>query len=97
MKTFKWTGCIVMSLFLLSAIGCSGGGGSDSGTGTLSLSLTDATTDQYQAIYVTIKEVWVHVGGDEENDGNWEVVASPEKTYNLLELVKAMNLPTTSL
>ncbi|MBW1753401.1 MAG: DUF4382 domain-containing protein [Deltaproteobacteria bacterium] len=87
MKTLKWMGCIIMALFLLSAIGCSGGGGSDSGTGTLSLSLTDATTDQYQAIYVTIKEVWVHVGGDEENDGNWEVVASPEKTYNLLELV----------
>ena len=59
MKALKWTGCIILALFLLSVIGCSGGG-SDSGTGTLSLSLTDATTDEYQAIYVTIKEVRVH-------------------------------------
>jgi hypothetical protein len=59
MKAIKWTGYIIMTLFLLAPIGCSGGG-SDSGTGTLSLSMTDATTDAYQAIYVTIKEVQVH-------------------------------------
>jgi len=97
MKTLKWTGCIVMALFLLSVIGCSGGGGSDSGTGTLSLSLTDATTDEYQAVYVTIKEVRVHKAAadtseeeeenGDENENGWQTILTPNKTYNLLELV----------
>lgn len=63
MKTIKWTGCIILALFFLSVFACSGGGSggsSDSGMGTLNLSMIDATTDEYQAIYVTIKEVRVH-------------------------------------
>jgi len=103
MKTLKWTGCIVMALFLLSVIGCSGGGGSDSGTGTLSLSLTDAPTDGYQAIYVTIKEVRVHKAATEtgeeedvelvdeengdENGNGWQTIPAFDTTYNLLDLV----------
>jgi len=55
--------------------------------GILSLALTDAFTDQYQAVYVTVDEIQVHMGGDEEEAGNWETVATPGKTYNLLELV----------
>jgi len=85
---------IILSLFILMITACGGsGGGSTSvsdGTGTLSLSLTDATTDEYKAVYVTIKEVWVHMGGDEKKDSNWEVVASPNETYNLLDLVNAV-------
>ncbi len=56
--------------------------------GTLSLGLTDAASSDYQAVYVTIKEVQVHMG--EDGGGPWEVVASPNKTYNLLELVNGM-------
>ncbi|ALC17375.1 hypothetical protein DSOUD_2623 [Desulfuromonas soudanensis] len=70
--------------FLLAACG----GNSSSGTtyGTLSTSLTDSTTDEYQAVYVTVTRVEVHHDGD----GTWETVATPDKTYNLLELVNGI-------
>lgn len=83
----------VMSL-LSFAVGCgSGGGGSESsdgsssgGSGTLSLLLQDAFSESYQAVYVTITEVQVCKGRNQDNDCDWQVVASPGKTYNLLEL-----------
>ncbi len=82
-------------IFLVAVFtGCGGGGGESSSgsvtggtTGTLSLSLTDASTYDYQAVYVTIERVEVHLGGDENFSGNWQTVAEPRKTYNLLELV----------
>jgi len=74
-------------LFALSLAACGGGGSSDGGgTGTLSTSLTDASTDQYEAVYVTIARVEVHHDGD----GSWETVAEPNKTYNLLDLVNGV-------
>lgn len=85
MKALKLSIWIVLSLFILLLFGCSGGG-----TGTMSLSITDATTDEYKAVYVTIEEVSVHVGGNEHNDSNWEVIGSPGKTYNLLDLVNGV-------
>jgi hypothetical protein len=74
---------LLLALFLVS--GC---GGSRDDAGALSVGLTDAASSDYQAVYVTIKEVQVHMGGSE--NGNWQVVASPDKTYNLLELVNGM-------
>ena len=71
---------------------CSGGSGSSS-TGTLSLGLTDASTNEYQAVYVTINEVQVHLGdvdGEGGGDTNWITVATPEKTYDLLLLVNGV-------
>jgi hypothetical protein len=74
-------------LFAFSLAACGGGGSSDGGgTGTLSTSLTDASTDQYKAVYVTIARVEVHHDGD----GSWETVAEPNKTYNLLDLVNGV-------
>jgi hypothetical protein len=59
------------------------------------------TTDEYQAVYVTIGEVRVHLAGDadEGEEGGWQVVAEPYKTYNLLELANGIleHLGTTDL
>jgi hypothetical protein len=57
-------------------------------TGRLSLSLTDAATDQYHAVYVTVREVAVHAEGDMEDA--WTVVSSPNKTVNLLDLINGV-------
>ena len=66
-----------------------GGGGSDTevnvennNSGTLTLSMLDAPADDYNAIYVTIRNIRVH-----EKGGRWRHVASPHATCNLLELV----------
>ncbi len=85
--------CIVGAGFF--SIIASGGGDSSTGvsmeTGTLSIEMTDASTDEFQAVYVTIKEVQVH-----HADGDWETVGYPGddeeygKTYNLLELVNGV-------
>ena len=74
-------------LIVLFLFACGGGGDSVS-QGTLSTSLTDTSTNEYQAIYVTIDRVEVHMGGND--NGNWQTVANPEKTYNLLELVNGV-------
>jgi hypothetical protein len=92
MNVLKLSVWPILFLVVLMMTGCGGGGSSSiSGeTGTLYLSIADATTDEYQAVYVTIKEVWVHIGGNEKNDRNWEVVASPDETYELLDLVNGV-------
>ncbi len=86
----KFSMLLLCLLCGLSLAACGGGGGSgdgsEAGQGTLSTSLTDASTDQYQAVYVTIARVDVHHDGD----GKWETVAAPGKTYNLLELINGV-------
>lgn len=79
---------------LLMMVGCSSGGGGTSGggEGTLSLSLTDAPADRYRAVYVTIKEVQVHLSGNENSPNNWKSIEQFDgpKTVNLLELVNGV-------
>lgn len=64
------------------------------GQGKLSIHLTDAPAE-YEAVYVTISEVHVHRADindsneSNETDGDaegWIVVATPNSTYDLLEL-----------
>ena len=94
-KFLKFT-LILLASALLFACDSGGSSGSNSvavaGVGTLSLSLTDASTDEYKAVYVTIDEVQVHIKGDDREDSNWKVVAkpSPQKTFNLLDLVNGV-------
>jgi hypothetical protein len=84
--------CLVSSVFFLFS--CGGGGSGSGDTGTLSLGLTDAATDNFQAIYVTISEIKVHrseaAGGEESG---WITVASPGKTFNLMDLMNGVIEP----
>ncbi|MEJ2699811.1 MAG: DUF4382 domain-containing protein [Desulfuromonadales bacterium] len=80
-KTQLMLMCILVGLFLTAC-----GGGSGPAQGTLSTSLTDASTDAYKAVYVTIARVEVHP----DSGGGWQTVASPDKTYNLLDLVNGV-------
>jgi len=85
---------VAMMSLLSVVIGCGsgGGGGESSGgtsggsSGTLSLALQDAFSESYMAVYVTITEVQVCKGSNQNNDCDWRVVTSPGKTYNLLQL-----------
>ncbi len=74
---------VLTALFLVTA--CND---ERSDEGALAVGLTDAASGDFQAVYVTIGEVQVHRGGDD--DGQWLVVASPGRTYNLLELVNGV-------
>jgi len=94
MKAFKLSSWIILSLILLMFVACGGGGGSggDVATGTLSLSLTDASSSDYQAVFVTIDEVQVHLGGNENNPNHWKSVDMPISplTVDLFDLVNGV-------
>lgn len=98
---------IFLGILLLSGLallsGCDGSSSnSSSGSGKLSLYLTDVPSDKYQAVYVSIDEVLVHQGDEQDDElsddaDGWQVVATPRATYNLLDLVNgAMKKLATS-
>lgn len=80
MRRLRHCGIGIALLF----IGC----GSAQTSGTLSVGVTDAATDQYQAVYVTIKSVQVHASGAAEE--SWSTVLSPATTVNLLDLANGV-------
>ena len=89
LKKFGILSVLLTTVFLFA---CSdSGGGSSSGeigTGTLSIALADSSCGQYDAIYITINEVQVKKSDDAPNgNSGWQTVATPEKTYNLYDLV----------
>jgi hypothetical protein len=89
----KFVGFLVLFLSLILLVSCSDGGGSSGGgTGTLSLSLTDASTSEYQAVYMTIIAVQVHLGGNTSSPNNWQDIEMYDSplTVNLLDLVNGV-------
>ncbi len=93
MKLIKSLGIFALLLSSIILIACSGGGGSSdgTGTGTLALDLADSSTDKYQAVYITVEEVHVKSNNvSSNNNKSWIKVASPKKTYNLLNLVNGV-------
>jgi hypothetical protein len=96
MKIFK--SCGIVFLFIASSIlfSCGGGGGSGTGdlggVGTVSMSLTDAMSNQFNAMYVTINDVQVHTKGSGNGNNGWVTVSTPNlpKTFNLYELTNGV-------
>jgi len=85
MRLFKkifQTFALFLPLFYFS--GCGGGGD----TGQLKVSLTDAATDQYNAVYITVDSIEVHMSNAPED--SWQTVATPQKTINLLDLMNGV-------
>ena len=87
---------LIFSAFILFA--CGGGGGgtsspvSSGGIGTLSMSLTDATSNDYDAIYITIEDVQVHAKKKSNGNNSWFSVSTPNlpKTFNLYDLTNGV-------
>jgi hypothetical protein len=103
MKLFKSFAIYVMFFATISFFACGGGGGGgssdgDVGTGTVSVSLTDSTTDEYLAVYVTVADVQICKNDTEDSsdDCNWKPLEIendeplPNRTYNLLKLVNGV-------
>lgn len=79
----KQTKLVLLGLWVALLLTACGGNDAGIAQGLLSIALTDAATDSYQAVYVTVARVEVHA---DSGDG-WETVAAPNQTYNLLDLV----------
>ena len=93
MKLLK-THWFLFSLILSAVfISCGGGGDSNSGgTGTVAVSLTDAMSNKFNAVYVTIEDVQVHMKGNGNGNDSWRSVSAPNlpKTFNLYELTNGI-------
>ncbi len=85
-------------LALASLTACGGGGSSDSmvnsggETGTLRLALTDAPACGFDTVNVTIQKIRVHKSNSaNDTDNGWsEIVLSPAKRVNLLNLTNGV-------
>ena len=76
---------VVAAMFLLAGLtvfqlpGCSGGGSGSASTGTLQVSLTDAQSDAFENVFISIKEIRVVPAGKEDaadDDPGLPVVAT---------------------
>ena len=76
-KTFG-IGLTLMGSMILFACGGGDGGGTSSGeVGTVSMSLTDAMSNRFNAVYVTINDVQMHTKGNSNGNNSWQCVSAP--------------------
>lgn len=93
MKSLKSFGIIFLLFISLFMFGCSGGGGASSGgVGTVSISLTDAMSNKFNAVYVTIEDVQVNTKGNGNGNNSWKSTIAPNlpKTFNLYDLTNGV-------
>ena len=95
MKLLKSCGIIFFLFVPLFMFACDGGGGSSSSSGdlgTVSMSLTDAMSNEFNAVCVTIEDVQVHMKGNGNGNNSWESVSAPNlpKTFNLYDLTNGV-------
>lgn len=86
MKNRIWLAIVAFGFMLLAACGSGGDSSSPVSTGRINVGLTDASTADYQAVYVTVKQMEVQKSDSSE----WDVISRPNKTYNLLELINGV-------
>jgi hypothetical protein len=95
MKSLKSFGIIFLlfiSFFFFACDGGGGGGSSSGDVGTVSMSLTDAMSNRFNAVYVTIDDVQVHMKGNAKANNSWQSVSAPNlpKTFNLYDLTNGV-------
>ncbi len=80
---------ISLSMVILIA-SCSGG--NSSAPGTLGVSLTDASADGFDAVYVTVSKVRVHQSASaSDTDSGWtDITLNPPRKINLLNLANCV-------
>jgi hypothetical protein len=82
-KMKKYSALLGLTATIIAVFLVACGSSSDSNSkGRISLGLTDATTNEHKADYVTIDEVKVHLGeveGDDNSNGDagWRTVVTP--------------------
>lgn len=83
-QLLKLVPALVFALAMGNITGCGSGS-----SGQASVAVADASSDQYNAIYVTIDKVQVHASADAEESG-WVTLFTPRKTVNLLALINGV-------
>jgi hypothetical protein len=99
-KNFGLMLSIACILGLIACGGSGGGGGGSSSvgiveSGTVSVSLVDSASEDYAAVYVTIRDIQFHLGGNEKSSKSWKSIQESIEypvTVNLLELVNGVRL-----
>lgn len=77
----------LLAVLLTGLVACNIGGDN---TGRLSLSLTDKPTHDYQEVWVTIKDIYVHKESDSAD--SWTKILDVNRTVNLLTLADGARL-----
>ncbi|MCG8470359.1 MAG: DUF4382 domain-containing protein [Desulfobacterales bacterium] len=86
----RWISLAAALLLIAGHTGCASSNDEatspSSGTGTLTIFLTDAPSEEFKAIYLSLIQVEVKIGDDDNDNAGWQIVDVISKTINLLSL-----------